>query len=487
MKPFLKIILLFALFGLAMGPLHAQRINPTTQIQKAPAANYLLLSNSSSDYAPVTATTLNALLPDEVQTGTVVPTTAPTGLLGGTFLNTATGIFYTWNSTAWVAQSPQIQVFNLDIVTPLPSTPGPAGSVALKTVDLNGTKLYAVSNGTVWLQGGIFLDTGAVATIYLSNDAVTTAKILDGTIVAGDIATSAVTTAKILDGTILPADLASNSVTTVKILDDAVTNAKIIADAVTTDKILNGTIVGADFRSSAGFSVLGTTGAGGGSVGDITATTAGHVLQLNSSGTVLGFALVGYASLSANSVDSVKINNGTVSLNDLAPTGATTGQVPKWNGTKWTPSVDATGGGGSITTYSAGNGAIVTATGTGVTFVRTSSSNWTLTVPSGVELLSFDINSTSAQSATSALDLDIVFAGSRAYNQDASVDMTDGKVPILTTLKKITPATYPSTAAGNNVAFTADVTAAGTLRLSTAEFSEIGGGGAQATSVKGTF
>lgn len=145
------------------------------------------------------------------------------------------------------------------------------------------------------------------------------------------------------------------------------------------------------------------------------------------------------------------------------------------------------GGGGGIVTYSAGAGAIVTATATGITFTRTTASQWTFSIPSGVELLSFDINSTSAESATSALDIDFVFAGTRPYNQDASVDMTDGKVPIVTTLKKITPATYPTTAASNNPSWTADVTTAGTLRISTAEFSEAGNGGANATTVKGSF
>ena len=58
-----------------------------------------------------------------------------------------------------------------------------------------------------------------------------------------------------------------------------------------------------------------------------------------------------------------------------------------------------------------------------------------------------------------------MWAGSRPYNQNTSVDMTDAKIPLLTTLKKITPATYPTTAAGNNPAWTADVTSAGTLRI----------------------
>jgi hypothetical protein len=55
------------------------------------------------------------------------------------------------------------------------------------------------------LSGAVTIDnTGLVAIV----DAVTTAKILDGLILAADIATD-VTTAKILDGTILAADIAT--------------------------------------------------------------------------------------------------------------------------------------------------------------------------------------------------------------------------------------------------------------------------------------
>jgi hypothetical protein len=53
--------------------------------------------------------------------------------------------------------------------------------------------------------------------VTIETDAVTTAKILDGTILAADIATDAVTTAKILDGTILAADIANAAVTNAKL------------------------------------------------------------------------------------------------------------------------------------------------------------------------------------------------------------------------------------------------------------------------------
>jgi hypothetical protein len=89
---------------------------------------------------------------------------------------------------------------------------------------LNSSNDLAIANvfvGTsgkaeaVPLSGAVTIDnTGLVAIV---DDAVTTAKILDGTILAADIAADAVTTAKILDGTILAADIAADAVTTAKI------------------------------------------------------------------------------------------------------------------------------------------------------------------------------------------------------------------------------------------------------------------------------
>lgn len=143
--------------------------------------------------------------------------------------------------------------------------------------------------------------------------------------------------------------------------------------------------------------------------------------------------------------------------------------------------------GNQIMTYSAGNGAIVTATGPGVTFVRTTASQWDVTVPANVDLLSLDINSNASQSATASLEVFVTFQGSRPFNQDTTTAMSDGKVPIITTLRKLNPATYPTTAATNNAAWTANVPVAGKLRLATVEFSEVSNGGANGTSIKMQF
>jgi len=83
-------------------------------------------------------------------------------------------------------------------------------------------------------------------------------------------------------------------------------------------------------------------------------------------------------------------------------------------GVKWaTPS-----GGSSISTYSAGNGCIVTATGTGVTFSRPSSGSWTMAIPSGVKVLGFKIYSSSGQFFGSNVTITFDYTGNTLTNQD---------------------------------------------------------------------
>tara|TARA_B100000405_G_scaffold42159_1_gene28102 strand:- start:6 stop:881 length:876 start_codon:yes stop_codon:yes gene_type:complete len=67
------------------------------------------------------------------------------------------------------------------------------------------------------------------SSIIPGDSTVTSAKIVDGTIVAADLADDAVTTAKIADDAVGADQLASNAVVTASIVDDAVTLAKMAA------------------------------------------------------------------------------------------------------------------------------------------------------------------------------------------------------------------------------------------------------------------
>ncbi len=92
---------------------------------------------------------------------------------------------------------------------------------------------------------------GQVATAGIADSAVTSAKIADGTIVAGDIADGAITSAKILDGTIATGDLADSAVTSAKIADGTIVEGDLADGAVTSAKIADGTIVDGDINASA--------------------------------------------------------------------------------------------------------------------------------------------------------------------------------------------------------------------------------------------
>lgn len=127
--------------------------------------------------------------------------------------------------------------------------------------------------------------TGTYPNPSLGNNTVTSGKIVDGAIGNADLADNAVTTLKIADGAIATADLANSTITTNKLGNLAVSTEKILNGAVTSDK------------------------------------------------------------LAANAVISEKINAGAVTGEKIAQSGATTGQVLKWNGTKWSPAVDESGGG----------------------------------------------------------------------------------------------------------------------------------------------
>ena len=105
--------------------------------------------------------------------------------------------------------------------------------------------------------GTVTLPTSTVTSTMIADSAVTSAKIADGTIVAGDIADGAITSAKILDGTIVAGDLADGAVTSAKILDGTIANDDISASAaIAYSKLaLTGGIVNTDIANGAAISL----------------------------------------------------------------------------------------------------------------------------------------------------------------------------------------------------------------------------------------
>lgn len=89
------------------------------------------------------------------------------------------------------------------------------------------------SAGRTWLYNGTAWTLLTLTQTIIPANSVTSSSIVDGTIVAGDLAANAVTTAKILDANVTAAKLAADSVTTAKILDRNVTADKLANTAVT--------------------------------------------------------------------------------------------------------------------------------------------------------------------------------------------------------------------------------------------------------------
>lgn len=112
---------------------------------------------------------------------------------------------------------------------------------------------------------------------------------------------------------------------------------------------------------------------------------------------------------------------GAINLDDITNVTApspSTGEVLKWNGSAWVNDTDSTGGAGSASLYDAGNGAFVCADGTGVTFARTSSTEGTFTVPSGVVLFGGTIHHTSGQNPGTNYYVQFSLGGTRDTNND---------------------------------------------------------------------
>jgi hypothetical protein len=180
---------------------------------------------------------------------------------------------------------------------------------------------------------------GAITNIKVADNAITTSKVVDGSITmaklgpdvifgsggspsgpaGGDLsgtypnpnlASGSVTTPKIANGSIVTPKLADDAVTTNKLADNSVTTSKIVDASVTSAKLAAGVIP----------TSLPPNGTAGG--------------DLN------GF----YPNPTLNKIQGVSVTT----------TGATIGQVLKFDGTSWIPGADNTGSGGSNPTGPAG-------------------------------------------------------------------------------------------------------------------------------------
>lgn len=284
----------------------------------------------------------------------------------------------------------------------------PVGSISSTTVQtalnelatetlsnsLTSGKIY-VGNASdtataVTVTGDItLLNTGAVS---VNANTINSAKIIDGSIVAADIATGGITTTQILDGTISGADLATSAVTSAKILDATIATADLANNAVTGAKILDGTVLFADLSANGcttnqivkRSATAWICAADNDSLSTIScssnqvvwwdsALSVWQCSQLNTynitDGTIdlvdLAFNSVSSAKIvdgtiitadvANDAITTGKILDGTILFGDLASNGCTNGQIAKYNGTAWVCAADDNMG----ATYTAGAGVTI--------------------------------------------------------------------------------------------------------------------------------
>jgi hypothetical protein len=238
---------------------------------------------------------------------------------------------------------------------------------------------------------------------------------------------------------VVAAKIASNAVTTAKIADTNVTNAKLatvlnnrikgnISGITTSPSDLTGTEVTAILDG-----MVGSNGTIAGTKGLVPAPTAtDNVKYLRGDGTWQTVTTSTTNSLTGTSSTIVSTVNGTIAT--LTPADGTIAKALGFNSSgvliKETPSGS---GGSTISTYSAGNGATVVATGAGITFTRSSLAVWVFAVPAGVKPLSFSIYTASASNPGAALDLAFNYTSNATTNQGDST----AEIPVWSVMNNI--------------------------------------------------
>ena len=265
------------------------------------SAAYAYLSNRAADADLLQGkdtTALDARYVNEGQASSVTSNMIVDGTIAAADLGqmgAATGQVMKWTGSAWAPRNDSV------------GSGGGSGTVR-KVVQASGV---VCSPNPITDSGTVRFDSTWGDARYV-NEAQTAGGDLTGTYPNPTIATGAVTSAKILDGTIAAADLAATGVTA-----GTYGSATQVSQVTVNNK---GQVTGA-----ANVTITGVP-PGGAAGGDLTGTYPNPTIA-------------------TSAVTTAKIADTNVTMAKLAHTGATTGQVLKWTGSAWAPRNDSMGSG----------------------------------------------------------------------------------------------------------------------------------------------
>ena len=181
-----------------------------------------------------------------------------------------------------------------------------SSAVADISINLDGGSLATSANG-------LKVDTNGIATLMIQDDAITSAKLADGSVLTATLADLAVTDAK----------LAANAVVTTKINDGAVTAAKIAADAIDASKIADAAVqrehLNSNVVNAAGAVVLDGTN------NDLKVAVDGSSIEINSNALRVKAGGIATAMVADDAITQAKIADAAVGGSQLED-GSVSGQ-----------------------------------------------------------------------------------------------------------------------------------------------------------------
>lgn len=205
------------------------------------------------------------------------------------------------------------EVSNLNLIAPLPFSPT-KGDIALKQVDVNGSKVFYAFDGVSWVEGGMFLDTLNVATINIVDDAVTFDK------------TQNINTNRILGRY----SAGSGNIQEIKVGGGLAIN--------------NDTLIATGIPSSIFYQFIRENGVVENQRSILSFINSNDIVFSATDDPGIENETEIRATIQLDAVDSTKVNNGSLSLRDLSQDGAASGDVIKWDGTKWVTNPDLNSG-----------------------------------------------------------------------------------------------------------------------------------------------